>query len=121
MDQWDRLLRELIAQNPELSRRRLSVKVCEAWQWVQPNGQPRDMVCRSLMLALHRAGHIQLPPQRYIPPNSLANRLKPAPVVIDTMPWSLMVRPPAGIVTPLPLSARPPWAVDPPLTYVPPL
>jgi hypothetical protein len=63
-------LRELITQNPGLSRRRLSVKVCEAWQWVQPNGQPRDMVCRGLMLVLHRAGHIELPPQRYTPPNN---------------------------------------------------
>ena len=57
-------LRELIASNPELSRRALSAKVCQAWNWVQPNGQLRDMVCRSLMLVLHRAGHIQLPAPR---------------------------------------------------------
>ena len=57
-------LRELIAQNPALSRRQLSIKVCEAWQWVQPNGQLRAMVCRSLMLALHRAGQIPLPAKR---------------------------------------------------------
>ena len=57
-------LRELIAANPDLSRRALSAKVCQAWNWVQPNGQLRDMVCRSLMLVLHRAGHIQLPPPR---------------------------------------------------------
>jgi hypothetical protein len=57
-------LRELIAQNPGLSRRQLSEKVCEAWGWVQPNGQPRAMVCRSLMLLLHRAGHIELPAKR---------------------------------------------------------
>jgi hypothetical protein len=57
-------LRGLIAQNPELSRRRLSARVCEAWQWRQPNGQLRDMVCRGLMLALHRAGQIQLPAKR---------------------------------------------------------
>ena len=57
-------LRELITQNPELSRRGLSAKVCQAWNWVQPNGQLRDMVCRSLMLLLHRAGHIQLPAPR---------------------------------------------------------
>ena len=63
-------LRELIAQNPALSRRRLSVKVCAAWQWVQPNGQPRDMVCRGLMLALHRAGHLELPAKRQAPPNN---------------------------------------------------
>ena len=53
-------LGELIAQNPTLSRRALSAKVCEAWNWVQPNGQLRDMICRSLMLKLHRAGHIAI-------------------------------------------------------------
>ena len=63
-------LREFISQNPGLSRRRLSVKVCQAWNWVQPNGQPRDMVCRGLMLALHRAGHIELPAKRSAPPNN---------------------------------------------------
>jgi len=63
-------LRELIAQNPALSRRRLAVKVCAAWRWVQPNGQPRDMVCRGLMLALHRAGHLELPAKRQAPPNN---------------------------------------------------
>jgi hypothetical protein len=63
-------LRELIAQNPTLSRRRLSVLVCQAWDWFQPNGQPRDMVCRSLLLVLHRAGHIQLPAKRQSPPNN---------------------------------------------------
>lgn len=63
-------LRELIAANPGVSRRGLSAKVCQAWNWVQPNGQLRDMVCRGLMLALHRAGYIQLPAQRYCPPNN---------------------------------------------------
>jgi hypothetical protein len=80
-------LRELIARNPGLSRRRLSVKVCEAWQWVQPNGQPRDMVCRGLMLALHRAGHIELPAQRQTPPNNaIAHRRVAAPPPCDTTP-----------------------------------
>jgi hypothetical protein len=80
-------LRELIAQNPGLSRRRLSVKVCEAWQWVQPNGQPRDMVCRGLLLALHRAGHIELPPQRHTPPNNaIAHRRVAALAPCDTTP-----------------------------------
>ena len=31
---------------------------------MQPNGQLKDGVCRGLMLALHRAGHITLPPAR---------------------------------------------------------
>ncbi len=73
-------LRELIAQNPGLSRRRLSVKVCEAWNWVQPNGEPRDMVCRSLLLALHRAGHLALPAKRQSPPNNAIRHRRVAEV-----------------------------------------
>jgi hypothetical protein len=47
-------IRDLIAQHPGLSRRRLSAKLCEAWQWKQANGVLRDMVCRGLLLMLHR-------------------------------------------------------------------
>jgi hypothetical protein len=83
---------QLIAAHPTASRRDLSKKLCEAWNWVQPNGTPRDMVCRGLMLALHRAGHIRLPPQRYIPPNSLAHRPRPAPMLIDTTPLRSTLR-----------------------------
>jgi hypothetical protein len=80
-------LRELIARNPGLSRRRLSVKVCEAWQWVQPNGQPRDMVCRGLMLVLHRAGHIELPPPRQAAINNAIRHREIAPLEFcDTTP-----------------------------------
>src|SRR5688572_32361204 len=76
-------LRELIAAHSGLSRRRLSVKVCQAWNWTQPNGRPRDMVCRGLMLALHRAGRIELPPTRWTPANPLARRRVPHAVEID--------------------------------------
>ena len=78
---------QLIAAHPTASRRALSKKLCEAWNWVQPNGALRDMVCRGLMLALHRAGHIKLPVQRQIPPNSLAQHHRPAAVAdIDRTP-----------------------------------
>jgi hypothetical protein len=79
-------MRELIAAHPQASRRALSKLVCERWGWVQPNGTPRDMVCRSLMLELHRAGHIELPPVRHVNPNPLAHRKKPAPVEVDRTP-----------------------------------
>lgn len=72
-------IKQLIAENPGLSRRRLSARLCLAWNWVQANGHPRDMVCRGLMLGLHRAGLIELPPQRQIPPNPLAHRVAPEP------------------------------------------
>lgn len=70
-------VRQLIAAHPGLSRRRLSAKLCQAWNWVQANGQPRDMVARSLMLQLHRAGLIQLPAKRMSPPNNAARHLPP--------------------------------------------
>lgn len=72
-------VRELIARHPSLSRRRLSEQLCRDWNWVQPNGQLRSMVCRGLMLALHRAGLIQLPPVRQISANPLAQRRQPEP------------------------------------------
>ena len=43
-------IEELIKAHPEASRRALSKKLCEAWGWVQPNGELRDMVCRSLIV-----------------------------------------------------------------------
>ena len=71
-------VRQAMAAHPGLSRRRLSAKLCQAWNWVQANGQPRDMVARSLMLARHRAGRIQLPAQRMSPPNNAARHRVPA-------------------------------------------
>jgi len=62
-------IRDLIARHPDLSRRKLSVKLCEAWQWRQANGALRDMVCRGLLLMLHRAGAIELPAVRWVNPN----------------------------------------------------
>lgn len=79
-------IRDLIAAHPHASRRALSDKLCEAWRWVQPNGVPRAMVCRSLMLQLHRAGHIELPPVRLTNPNPLARRRRPMPVLVDRSP-----------------------------------
>lgn len=80
-------LRDLIARHPGATRRKLSRLVCEAWDWRQANGTPRDMVCRGLMLALHRAGHIELPPPKTRPRNPLADRRRPSvDVQLDESP-----------------------------------
>jgi hypothetical protein len=79
-------IRTLIAAHPGDSRRRLSQKLCEAWQWKQPNGALRDMVCRGLLLMLDRAGQIELPAVKFVPANPLVRRARPAPVQIDTSP-----------------------------------
>jgi len=69
------------------SRRALSQQVCQAWGWVQPNGKLCDATCRGLLLALHRSGHITLPPPRW---TSSRPRRRPGvplqPVEVDTSP-----------------------------------
>ena len=80
-------IKTLIATYPDESRRGLSKKLCEAWNWVQPNGRLRDMVCRGLMLELHRSGRIRLPEKKFTPNNPLAvQRSKPAWIEVDRSP-----------------------------------
>ncbi|HVR73727.1 MAG TPA: DUF4338 domain-containing protein [Planctomycetota bacterium] len=79
-------IRDLIARNPALCRRKLSAELCRTWNWVQPNGALRDMVARGLMLMLHRAGLIELPPPRRHYGNPFLKRRKPAPAQIDRTP-----------------------------------
>ena len=52
------------------------------------NGALRDMVSRSFMRELRRAGHIILPPKRSSPINYLANRKKSVLINIDQTPVS---------------------------------
>jgi hypothetical protein len=88
-------IRRLVAENPQCSRRRLSEKLCQAWNWVQPNGALRDMVCRGMMLMLHRKGLIELPPVRQVGRNSLTGRGggggrdKPAAVIVEQTALSM--------------------------------
>ena len=81
-------IRKLIADHPGASRKALSRKLCEAWNWVQANGALRDMVCRGLMLMLHREGLIELPPAR---PSvfDLIKRGRPLLVSVDEAPLQM--------------------------------
>ena len=76
-------INKFIKENPNDSRRALSQKLCKAWNWVQPNGQLREMVCRGFLLQLHRAGHIKLPAKQRTPHNPLAHRKQPEKIKID--------------------------------------
>jgi hypothetical protein len=80
------LIRQLILDNPNDSRWALSKKLCRAWNWIQHNGTLKDMVCRGLMLELHRAGYIRLPAKKRRVNNPFVNRTKPAKVTIDQSP-----------------------------------
>jgi len=79
-------IRKLIRDHPELSRWKLSRELCEAWQWKQANGALRDMVCRGLLLLLHRTGEIELPPVRRVVRNRIAERARPARVEMEECP-----------------------------------
>jgi len=84
-------IQELIDAHPKASRRQLSKLLCEAWNWRQENGALKDMVCRGLMLELHRKDHIELPEVRHRPPNPLASPLAertppPSDFLINTRP-----------------------------------
>ena len=68
------LIEQLLAENPGWGRSRLSVKLCELWDWRASNGQLKDMACRNLLLRLEKAGHITLPPRQRKSPNGYRNR-----------------------------------------------
>lgn len=79
-------IRKLIAEHPSLSRWKLSRKLCEAWNWVQANGAMRDMVCRSMMLMLHRRGLIELPEVRRVQRNPMVDRKQIVPISVEQEP-----------------------------------
>jgi hypothetical protein len=81
------LVRQVIAEHPEEGRCALSRRLCLAWNWTQPNGQPKDMICRGLLLDLERKGAIRLPPVKRVPfKNPLLHRSPPKKIVIDQSP-----------------------------------
>jgi hypothetical protein len=81
-------IRKFIADHPESSRKALSRQLCVAWNWVQANGALRDMVCRGLMLMLHREGLIELPPARPCV-FDLIKRGRPTLVTVDETPLQM--------------------------------
>jgi hypothetical protein len=59
------VIQKLIEENPDMGRSKLSVLLCEMWEWRDANGKTKDMSCRDMLRALDKAGKIKLPePQR---------------------------------------------------------
>lgn len=56
-----RKIRATVGSEPAISRRALSLRVCEWLDWRGPNGKPKTMSCRVALLRLHRQGMIELP------------------------------------------------------------
>ena len=85
-------IRALLHATPGISRRGLSVVLCDRWQWRQPNGLPCDAICRGLLLWLHRGGHIALPPPQWTSRKPWRPRTSAPPVLIDTTPIDTSLR-----------------------------
>lgn len=69
-------IKQLLADYPTWNRSRLSRELCEIWHWHRPDGQVKDMACRTLLLKLERAGHLTLPARQGPSPNQFRTRSK---------------------------------------------
>lgn len=58
-------IRLLIVQNPGYTRNQLSFELCRAWSWNKPNGTPKDISAKQLLIRLGESGLIELPPARH--------------------------------------------------------
>jgi len=52
---------EIVREEPSISRRQLSRRLCEAHNWRSPSGRLKDMACRKALAELDRRGVISLP------------------------------------------------------------
>src|SRR5664280_1406839 len=59
-----RRIQETVDASPDISRRALSLQVCEWLGWNGRNGRPKEMSCRVALLRLHRRKQIKLPVSR---------------------------------------------------------
>jgi hypothetical protein len=58
-------IRELIRDNPSWNRTNISKEICKHWDWRRPNGQLKDIACRSMMRKLQDLELITLPEPLY--------------------------------------------------------
>jgi len=68
------LIQGAVSEHWDKGRTQISKIICQKWGWYQPNGRPKDMACRELLLTLHRKGLIKLPPRRISAHNDKRNR-----------------------------------------------
>lgn len=54
-------IKQLIAENPNWGRTKLSQELCRLWNWCGPNGNPKDISCRDMLRDLDAKGIIKLP------------------------------------------------------------
>lgn len=65
---------QLVAENPEWTRYRLSRELARLWEWYSAAGQLKDMAARTLLLKLEERGLIRLPARRRPSPNRMRHK-----------------------------------------------
>lgn len=60
-DEVIRKINKTVESEPTISRRALSLRVCQWLNWRSPNGKLKEMSCRVALLKLHRQGVVELP------------------------------------------------------------
>jgi hypothetical protein len=66
-------IQAIISKPYQRGRSHISRVLCEAWQWVQPNGKLKEYAARDLLLRLEEQGLIELP-ERLRPKNNLKKK-----------------------------------------------
>ncbi|MBC8481917.1 MAG: IS4 family transposase [Planctomycetes bacterium] len=75
---------KFIIEEPKISRRQLSLKVCQLLNWYGRNGKPKEMSCRLALLKMNRNGILDLP-EVIIYPKFHSNKEEKC-VVIEDIP-----------------------------------
>lgn len=87
-----RLIGQLIVQEGHKGRSHLSNRLCELWDWRQPNGRYRQIACRELLRKLEAKKLIELPPMLHSARRVGYRNTFALPEVLDRVP----VRGPLG-------------------------
>ena len=78
-------IQNTVNEHWDKGRTPISQILCKQWNWVQPNGQLKDMACREILLTLNRKRLLKLPPRKNSAYNEKRNRFIPV-VQIDQSP-----------------------------------
>ncbi|HEV7738448.1 MAG TPA: Druantia anti-phage system protein DruA [Chlamydiales bacterium] len=81
-----KLIRRLIKRHFREGRTFISVEVCKALDWKQPNGWPKDRACREVLRILEARNLVQLPKSKSVPTNKSTSawKSKDASNLVDT-------------------------------------
>jgi hypothetical protein len=90
-----KLIRHLLATEGHRGRTHLSQRLCQLWDWRQPNGVYREIACREILRKLQHRGLIILPP-------SLRSTRKPGYRNHTVLPPTLETTPVRGVIQDFP-------------------